>query len=185
MEEEEDIGAEALKDMDTAIQGWTKAVDELAGNVLVKIPKRTPKPIDQSCELESAAIPVDVALKAVHHAACKMAFRVLPRMTEKFLMSEFEGIAGRVALWFAAKKIAGFVPILGGVLGLFWKAYTKEKFFNELEAEIHAALGCKPNILEAAPSRWALNNYVRAMKKRVASESVIIKKVMTRKVPAK
>jgi len=117
-----------------------------------------------------AAIPVSLALKAVHYGAAKIIFRVMPRLTiaylekirDNFIGKSLAGLIGFTAL----KKI----PLAGNILGIL-AAEKNEATFNAGVVElIRENLGTDKSVGDIEPMRWALNKHVELMKRRTARE---------------
>lgn len=173
-----------LLEMDAIIQSWTKQVDKLAEDSIDKFPDRTVKDIVTSCDQGQSAIPVSIALKAVHFGTLKVVYKVLPRTAEIFIVAEFSEVIEKAAAKIAARTILGSIPFLGAIISVAIGTVSELEYMDNLEDFMHDVLGCVPSKIEDNPMRFALGEYVEAVKQRTAAEPRIMDEVYTRRFGA-
>ena len=165
---------------DRMVRSITKLMDEDIEKSIANI-KHTPEPPDDDGEETCAAMPVSDALKAVHIAACRVAFRVLPRFIEASITRDIIGVVDVVGIWLLLKTFFRGIGLLpASIVQVAAGTMNNVELSSAIEKAIRDTLGIHANEFELYPIRKMVNDEIKEKKKRARLESRPTKKVHTR-----
>jgi len=173
-----------LRDIDSKIGRLMDGFNELAG---IAINDMEPPKVeaDKTCNTNSGALPVSVALRAVDYGIARLALRVIPRMSEEFLervvLKVVKQASGLVGAWIAVKIAGAKIPIIGDLVSIF-VGYGHEKTYQDrFQKMIRSTLGCSPSDFDKAPMKYALNQRMQKTVLKDNTDARHMKRVSTRR----
>lgn len=176
----EDTAIALLKKTDDVVKEMNVKMQAAIAEKLKKISADLGK-ADRVGDQTQSAIPVSLALKAIHYGASRVALRVLPRVAIDFLDTVKNDFLGKLGISAVGKTALKKIPVVGQIGQVIFGAFNEAAYNARMQAMLRDVLGSESNVFENAPMRWAINKHVERVKIRTEAEPRRSKKVTTRK----